>query len=70
MLGCKGYIGGGLEAQPDLAPEQGPSTPTGYPWGVTYLNKSKASDRNELCHMLYKFGTAFIDGLHIYIYAA
>ena len=30
----------GLGAQPHWAPIQGPSTPTGSPWGVTYLTKA------------------------------
>ena len=30
-----------LGAQPDWAPVQGPSTPTGSPWGVTYLTKAR-----------------------------
>ena len=41
MFGGKGYIGGGLEAQPHWASVQGPSTPTGSPWGVTYLTKAR-----------------------------
>ena len=41
--GCQRCIGvaSGLEAQPHWAPFQGPSTPTGFPWGVTYLAKAK-----------------------------
>ena len=31
----------GLGALPHWAPVQGPSTPTGSPWGVTYLAKAK-----------------------------
>ena len=30
-----------LAAQPHWAPVQGPSTPTGSPWGVTYLTKAR-----------------------------
>ena len=42
-VGGVGGIGvaGGLGAQPHWAPVQGPSTPTGFPWGVTYLAKAK-----------------------------
>ena len=41
--GCQGCIGvaSGLRAQPQWAPVQGPSTPTGSPGGVTYLAKAK-----------------------------
>ena len=96
--GCGGVRGvlemvGGLGAQPHWAPVKGPSTPTGSPWGVTYLTKARqgpfpgsrhshwfplgsdlpgqdqASDRNELCRLLYTFGTIFHDSLHICIYA-
>ena len=30
-------MAGGLGAQPHWAPVQGTSTPTGFPWGVTYI---------------------------------
>ena len=41
--GCRGAleVAGRLEAQPHWAPVQGPSTPTGSPWGVTYLTKAR-----------------------------
>ena len=43
IRGCRGGLGvaGGLGAQPHWALVQGPSTPTGFPWGVTYLAKAK-----------------------------
>ena len=34
-------VASGLGAQPHWAPVQGPSTPTGSPWGVNYLAKAK-----------------------------
>ena len=46
-MGLLGGVGGalgvasGLGAQPHWAPVQGPSTPTGSPWEVTYLTKAK-----------------------------
>ena len=42
-VGVSGCIGvtSGLGAQPHLAPVQGPSTPTGSSWGVTYLTKAR-----------------------------
>ena len=47
--GCRGIRGpvrdvgvaGRLGAQPHWVPVQGPRTPTGSPWGVTYLTKGK-----------------------------
>ena len=92
--GCQGafQVAGRLGAQPYWAPVQGPSTPTGSPWRVTYLTKTRqgpllrahhshwfplgsdlpdqgmASDRNELCRLLYTLGTTFSDSLHICIY--
>ena len=46
IRGCKGSqecigVAGGLGAQPHWAPVQGPSTPTGSPWGVSYLTKAR-----------------------------
>ena len=35
------WVASRLGAQPHWAPVQGPSTPTGSPWGVTYLAKAK-----------------------------
>ena len=34
-------VAGGLGASPHWTPVQGPSTPTGSPWGVTYLTKAR-----------------------------
>ena len=41
--GCQGCTGvaSGLGAQPHWVPVQGPSTPTGSSWGVTYLTKAR-----------------------------
>ena len=50
-------------------PFQGPITPTGFPWGSDLPGQGHASDRNELCRLLYTFGTIFCDSLHICIYA-
>ena len=50
------------------APVEGPITPTGFPWG-DLPGQGQASDRNELCRLLYTFGTIFCDSLHICIYA-
>ena len=50
------------------APFQGPITPTGFPWGVTYLAKAK-EQKWALQAIIYTFGTIFCDNLHICIYA-
>ena len=47
------------------APVEGPITPT----GSDLPGQGQASDRNELCRLLYTFGTIFRDSLHIWIYA-
>ena len=43
VRGCRDVLGvaSGLGAQPNWAPVQGPSTPTGSHWGVTYLTKAR-----------------------------
>ena len=41
-----------------------------FPLGSDLPSQGQASDRNELCRLLYTFGTIFHDSLHIYIYAA
>ena len=45
-----GQIVGGrrTRAQPHWAPVQGPSTPTGSPWGSDLPDQGQASDTNEL----------------------
>ena len=40
------------------------------PMGSDLPGQGEASDRNELCRLLYIFGTIFCDGLQISIYAA
>ena len=69
--GVRGVLGmaSGLGAQLHWAPVQGPSTPTGSSGGVTYLAKAKQVTENELCRLLYTFGTIFCDSFHISIYA-
>ena len=39
-----------------------------FPWGSDLPGQGQASDRNELCRLLYTFGTIFCDSFHIYIY--
>ena len=40
-----------------------------FPLGSDLPGQGQASDRIELCRLLYKFGTIFHDSLHICIYA-
>ena len=40
-----------------------------FPLGSDLHHQGQASDRNELCRLLHKFGTIFCDSLHICIYA-
>ena len=38
-----------------------------FPWGSDLPGQGHASDRNELCRLLYTFGTIFHDSFHICI---
>ena len=74
IRGCRGcqvchWVASGLEVQPHWVPVQGPSTPTGSPWGSDLPGQGQTSDRNELCKLLYTFDTIFCDSCHICIYA-
>ena len=40
-----------------------------FPWGNDLPCQGQASDRNELCRLLYTFGTIFHDSFYIGIYA-
>ena len=40
-----------------------------FPLGSDLPHQGQASDRHELCRILYTFGTIFHDSLHICIYA-
>ena len=41
-----------------------------FPWGSDLPGQGQTSDRNELCRLLYTFGTIFCDCFHICIYAS
>ena len=68
--GCQGCIGvaSGLGAQPHWAQSRVPALPLVL-LGSDLPGQGQASDRNELCRLLYTFGTIFHDSFHIYIYA-
>ena len=72
--GCQGVSGvywggrwtGSLTA---LGPSPGSQHSHWFPLGSDLPDLGQASDRNELCRLLYMFGTIFSDSLHICIYA-
>ena len=46
-------VAGGQGAQPHWAPVQGPSTPTGSPWGMTYLTRTRqVTQMNSAAHYM------------------
>ena len=52
-----------------LGPSPGYQHSHWFPLGTELPGQGKASDRNELCRLLYTFRTIFSDSLHICIYA-
>ena len=52
-----------------LGPSPGSHHSHWFPLGSDLPGQGQASDRNELCRLLYTFGTIFSDSLHICIYA-
>ena len=61
-------VAGGLEAN-HIGPQSRVSSLPLVPLGSDLPDQGQASDRNELCTVLYTFGTTFSDSLHISIYA-
>ena len=70
-LGVSGvYWGGKWTGIPTtLGPSPGSQHSHWFPWGSDLPGQGQASDRNELCRLLYTFGTIFHDSFHICIYA-
>ena len=52
-----------------LGPYQGSQHSHWFPWGSDLPGQGQASDRNQLCRLLYTFQTLFCDSFHICIYA-
>ena len=52
-----------------LGPSPGSQHSHWFPLGSDLPGQGQASDSNELCRLLYTFGTICHDSLHIYIYA-
>ena len=51
-----------------MGPSPGSQHSHWFPWGSYLPGQGQASDRNELCRLLYTFGTIFHDNFHICIY--
>ena len=52
-----------------MGPSPGSKHSHWFPWESDLPGQGQASDRNELCRLLYTFGTIFHDSVHICIYA-
>ena len=69
--GCQGCIRGGkwTGSLTTLGPSPGCQHSQWFPWGSDLPGQGQASDRNELCRLLYTFGTIFHDSfLHFYLH--
>ena len=59
-----------MDWEPDhIGPQSRSQHSHWFPWGSDLPGQGQASGRNELCMLLYTFGTIFHDSLHICIYA-
>ena len=74
LFGASGGVRGVLGWQVDwhltiLGPSPGSQHSHWFPWGSDLPGQGQESDRNELCRLLYTFGTICHDSFHICIYA-
>ena len=77
--GCRGFRGcrvsvmhwgGKWTGSPTtMSPTPGSQHSYWFPLGSDLPDQGQASDKSELCRLLYTFGTIFHDSLHICIYA-
>ena len=68
--GVRVHWGGKWTGSPTiLGPNPGSHHSHWFPLGSDLPGQGQASDRNELCRLLYTFGTIFCDSLNICIYA-
>ena len=68
--GVRGVLGWQVDWQPNhIGPSTGSQHSHWFHWGSDLPGQGQASDRNELCRLLYTFGTIFHDSFHICIYA-
>ena len=63
VTGCIG-VASGLGSLITLGPSPGSQQSHWFPWESDLPGKGQASDRNELCRLLYRFGTIFCDSFH------
>ena len=64
--GCRGHWVGKWTGSPTtLGPIPWSQHSHWFPLGSNLPGQGQASDRNELCRLLYTFGTIFSDSLHI-----
>ena len=70
-IGVSGvYWGGKWTGSPTtLDPSPGSQHSHWFPWGSDLPGQGQATDRNELCRLLYTCGTIFHDSFYICIYA-
>ena len=68
--GVRGVLGGKWTGSPTtLGPSPGSQHSHWLPWRSDLPSQGQASDRNELCMLLYTCGTILHDSFHICIYA-
>ena len=68
--GVRGVLGWQVDWEPNnIGPQSRVPALQLVPWGSDLPGQGQASDRNELCRLLYTFGTIFYDSFHICIYA-
>ena len=64
------YWGWQVDWEPDhIGPQSRVSALPLVPWGGDLPGQDQASNKNELCRLLYTFGTIFCECFHIHIYA-
>ena len=68
--GCQGCMGGGkwTGRLTTLGPSPGSQHSHWFPWGSHLPGQGQASDRNQLCKLLYTLRTLFHDSFHICVY--
>ena len=70
-VGVSGCIEGGkwTGSPTTLGPSPGSQHSHWFPLGSDLPDQGQASDRNEVCRLLYRFGTICCDSFHLCIYA-
>ena len=52
-----------------MGPSSGSQHSNWFPWGSDLPGQGQASERNEICRLLYTFGMIYHDNFHMCIYA-